>query len=377
MSQIQRQTNFVAQLAQYCSFLRSNDFQCTIDSECDLVQVIVAGIPNSKITFHNMSRAILCKRFQEYVRYTELFEQFWGEILKAIDSKERKQKEQKKQKRNTAAPTITQLRSWLFNQPTEEEEALAKFSPAEVFARRDFNGFDTSQLDDLIHIIRELTRSLLSRNSRRMVTSKRPGLLFFRQLFRKNIYHGEILNLLYQKPKVQKTKLLLFCDVSKSMDLYTQFILLTLFAFHRVSAKIEAFVFSTKLTRVTQDLTESNFKRALENLSQHVESWSGGTSIGSSLLEFKQDYGQAFVDKKTNVLIISDGWDQGDMEKLDVAMSFIKKKSKKIIWINPLASRPGYEPSTLGMQCALPYIDTLTSAHNLETLMRLVKQLAA
>ena len=376
MSQIERQTNIVAQLAQFCRFLRSNDFQCTIDSECDLLRVWVSSIPKSKTIFHNISKAILCKCFQEHIRFTELFEQFWSEIFKAVDAKERRKKEQKKQKTNNTAPTITQLKSWLFNQPTLEEEELAKFSPTEVFSKRDFSAFDTSQLDDIIRIVRELTHSLLSRNSRRMVASKKPASLFFRQLFRKNIYHGEILKLIYQKPKVQKTKLLLFCDVSKSMDLYTQFILITLFAFHRVSAKIEAFVFSTKLTRVTQDLTESDFKRALENLSEHVDTWSGGTRIGSSLLEFRQDYGQAFVDKKTNVLIISDGWDQGDTEKLDVAMSFLKKKSKKIIWINPLASRSEYEPSTLGMQCALPYIDILTSAHNLETLMQLVKQLA-
>jgi len=135
---------------------------------------------------------------------------------------------------------------------------------------------------------------------------------------------------------------------------------------------IETFVFSTHLFRVTQQLKNNPYQEALKELSLNVDEWCGGTKIGESLSTFLSEY-HYLVDKKTLVMVVSDGWDVGNTELLSKSMKKIKNKAGKTIWLNPLAGNADFKPEVKGMAAALPYVDVLHPCHNLESLKTLTR----
>ena len=225
--------------------------------------------------------------------------------------------------------------------------------------------------------IHEIGKALAVRFSRRTMRSRRRGPLDLRRTMRDSLRRGgEILELAHRQRKRQRLKLVLLCDVSKSMDLYSRFLIQFIYAFQSVYRRIETFVFSTSLYRVTETLQTEELEEALDRLTATVPDWSGGTKIGESLQTFVKHYGLSLVDHGTVVLVISDGWDTGDIEALDESMHFLKQHARSVLWLNPLMGNPGYEPTTRGMQAALPHLDLLVSAHNVASLRTLVRQLS-
>jgi uncharacterized protein with von Willebrand factor type A (vWA) domain len=187
---------------------------------------------------------------------------------------------------------------------------------------------------------------------------------------------GEIVDLFYRRRKIRKTRVVLLADVSGSMDLYSRFLIQFIFALQHTLGQVETMVFSTSLTRVTDALSEADLRQALDHVAKEVPDWSGGTKIGHSLLTFLRRHGGTLLTPRTVVLIISDGWDTGDIDALTDAMKEIRSRAGRVIWLNPLLGSPGYEPICQGMRAALPYVDVFASAHNLESLRHLERHLA-
>jgi uncharacterized protein with von Willebrand factor type A (vWA) domain len=146
-----------------------------------------------------------------------------------------------------------------------------------------------------------------------------------------------------------------------------------MYAFQQVY-RMETFVFSTSLTRITAVLKQKNFSEIL-NLLAEKSGWSGGTRIGDSLEEFVNVYSKKLVDSKTIVIMVSDGWDTGNIDLLETNMKYIHDKAKKVIWLNPLAGYSSYSPDAAAMKAAMPYIDKFAPVHNVESLRRLGKLL--
>lgn len=182
---------------------------------------------------------------------------------------------------------------------------------------------------------------------------------------------GELAEIAFRKPKRNRTKLVVLCDVSKSMDLYAKFLLQFMYAFHQVYSRVETFAFSTSLQQITRLLKQNDFTTAINLLSNQSNSWSGGTRIGESLDSFLKEYSSQLLDKRTIVIILSDGWDTGNTLLLEQSMEAIHKQSKKVIWLNPLAGFATYRPDVAGMQAAMPYVDVFASAHNLDSIRKL------
>jgi len=160
------------------------------------------------------------------------------------------------------------------------------------------------------------------------------------------------------------------------MDLYSRFLLQFLYALQGSFARVESFVFSTELRRITESLRERPYASALRGLRDSVRDWSGGTRIGECLSTFESEWGR-LVDRRTVVIVLSDGWDTGDPAELSRALEAIRMRSRRLIWLNPLLGSPGYEPLTQGMQAALPHLSVFASAHNLESLRALERHLLA
>ena len=159
------------------------------------------------------------------------------------------------------------------------------------------------------------------------------------------------------------------------MDCYSRFLIQFMYGLQNELWGVETFVFSTSLTRITHLIRTKDITNALEKISTGILGWSGGTNIGRSLQTFNRNFAPSLVTHRTVVVVISDGWDRGDVELLEGEMQTLKRRCKKIIWLNPLLASENYEPLCKGMQAALPYIDLFLSVHNVNSLITLGRTL--
>jgi uncharacterized protein with von Willebrand factor type A (vWA) domain len=188
---------------------------------------------------------------------------------------------------------------------------------------------------------------------------------------------GEVFSWAYREPKLKPRPLVIIADISGSMERYTRVLLHFIYGMKAgLAQRVEAFVFSTRLTRITRPLQIRDLDLALKNVGELVNDWAGGTRIGESLKMFNFQWGRRVLGRGAVVLIISDGWDRGNVELLKREMARLKRNCHRLIWLNPLLGAPDYEPLTRGIQAALPHIDDFLPVHNLASLEDLADRLA-
>ncbi len=255
----------------------------------------------------------------------------------------------------------------------ESDEARrigAAWSPRESLARRSFASLDPAEVRELDRAFDDLVLRLATRRSRRTEPGGRRGRVDVRRSLRGALRHdGELIRLARRRRRVEPPRVVLLCDVSGSMERYSRFLVRFLVAAGR-ERKVETFVFSTRLTRLTPHLARAGVDEALSALGERVPGWSGGTRIGESLEAFLERHGRALLGQRTVVVILSDGLDQGETEPLERALEGIRRKARKVIWLNPLLESPRYRPEARGMKAALPFVDEFASGHSLEALRR-------
>ncbi len=262
------------------------------------------------------------------------------------------------------------------NDEPPDEQSIASYSGQEILAVKDFSSFDDDDVKELKELLARLAPKMATRLSRRTKAHVNGHDVDPRRTMRANIkYGGAIIELPRRKRKITKTKLVLICDVSGSMDSYSKFLIQFVYAFQSQIRGVEAFVFSTRLTRITNMLHTRDIYEALNRISESVPDWSGGTNIGTCLREFNNGAGKSLLSGRTIVVVISDGWDRGDSEAMAGEMQRLRSRAYKIIWLNPLAGSPDYQPICSGMKAALPYVDFFFPAHNLNALLVLSKVL--
>lgn len=258
----------------------------------------------------------------------------------------------------------------------EDGEQVPAYSPIEVLTHKDFSAFAADELDAITTVVVAIARRVATRLSRRTRHARRGHLVDLRRTIRWSLRRGgEIMELLRRERKIQKTRIVLLCDVSGSMDLYSRFLIQFIYALQHAIGRVETFVFSTGLHRITTSLERDDLHAALDEIARRVPDWSGGTKIGRSLRTFLDEYGGT-LDRRTVAIIISDGWDTGEADVLQATMAELQRRAARVIWLNPLLASPGYEPICQGMRVALPYVDVFAPAHNLDSLRRLERYLA-
>jgi uncharacterized protein with von Willebrand factor type A (vWA) domain len=246
-------------------------------------------------------------------------------------------------------------------------------SDTEALAGQDFSTFGADQLDEILRLTLKIARRLAHRITRRRRPVRRRGRVDLRRTLRANLTRADLIELRFRERKRKKVRLVLLCDVSGSMDLYSRFLLQFLFALQNVFRRVETFTFSTRLTRITEQLRGRSYRQALRRLTE-VRDWSGGTKIGESLAQLNREWPQ-LVDRRTIVIVLSDGWDTGEPEVLATELLRIKRRAGRVIWLNPLLGNPSYEPLTRGMAAALPLVDDFAPGHNLAALRELAQKL--
>jgi uncharacterized protein len=188
---------------------------------------------------------------------------------------------------------------------------------------------------------------------------------------------GEIVRLPSRTRRVRRRPLVLLCDVSGSMERYSRLLLHFAHAITWRHHRVEAFLFSTQLTRITRELRMPHLDQALAAVSRSVPDWSGGTDIGGAVRAFHQRWGRRVLHGGSVVLLVSDGWDRGDPEELRRQIARLQRSCHRLVWLNPLIGTAGYAPLTRGLQAALPFVDDFLPSRTLNNLADLALHLNA
>src|SRR6185503_19098017 len=260
------------------------------------------------------------------------------------------------------------------NVPLEnlDEFSVPTYSPQELMNRKDFSEMSVEESRAIARAILLIATKIATQISRRKKIGRKGSVVDPRSTLRRSMkYGGEVIELSHRKRRIKKTKVVLLCDVSGSMDCYSRFLIQFMYGLQNELWGVETFVFSTSLSRITHLIRTKNIVDALDKISGSILGWSGGTNIGRSLHTFNRNFAPSMVTHRSVVVIISDGWDRGDVSLLEKEMQDIKRRAKKIIWLNPLLASENYEPLCKGMQAALPYLDMFLSIHNVNSLVSL------
>jgi uncharacterized protein with von Willebrand factor type A (vWA) domain len=269
---------------------------------------------------------------------------------------------------------------------TAEPEAGMEVVPSagsdvELLRDKDFADYTDEERRRARRAIRRLAASAPTRPSRRTRPARRRGAP--PHAARPDLRHtvraslrtgGDPFERHWREPGERPRPLVLVCDVSGSMEPYARMLLSYLQACVAARRRVEAFVFGTRLTRVTAELRGRDPGRALDRAAGATRDWSGGTRIGEALATLNREHGRR-LGRGAVVVLLSDGWDRGDPEQLESEMARLARCSFRLIWLNPLKAHPEYRPLTRGMQAALPHVDEFMAANSLASLERLAEAL--
>jgi hypothetical protein len=352
--------------------LRDNDISVSLPAVLDTL----AGLPLIDIsnlqTFHCLLRSnfISCK--EDLARFDHLFYAYWlprQRTTLQIPAEGIAESETGQDILSAAKEKMVELQDGGDAESKTSKQWALRYSP-QALAQTDQMqelSFDGSR--DMYETINRLLQPLANRISRRFQYTMRGKEVSLRKILRKNMqFGGELILLDFRKKKLKKRRVIFFCDVSGSMDIYTLMILQFIHALRRIDRQTEIFFFSTDLSRATHQFGPADFSAAVAQIPAAISDWGGGTRIGHCLKLFNETFGTKKLSNKDIVMIFSDGWDRGEIDLLDTQMAFLNRKAYKIIWLNPLMGTRDYEPICRGMSAALPYVDYFLPMGNLNDL---------
>jgi uncharacterized protein with von Willebrand factor type A (vWA) domain len=247
------------------------------------------------------------------------------------------------------------------------------YSPIEILYNKDFSEYNDEELLQAKRWIQNLVWQLDQRRSRRQVRAlKRADSLDLPRTIHLSMKQGgEIIQLPWRRRKLKHRPLVVICDISGSMERYSRLFLHFMYSLVQGVRQAEVFVFGTRLTRLTTALRHSDVDTALAKMSTLVLDWSGGTRIGESLKNFNYNWLRRVHGRGALVVIVSDGWDRGDINLLETEISRLHRSVYSLVWLNPLLGNPDYQPLVRGIRTILPHVDAFLPLYNLASLQQL------
>ena len=313
-------------------------------------------------------RSLACSSFDHLGVFDRVFLAFFGERVRSV-----------------VASLERPGRDWTIRRQGEAQaeagnEGMASTatgaSALERLSHRDFATLTPRESAEIKALISSMVWSpawVASRRRRAAPDGDRPDL---RRTLRRSIGpEADLLRLEYTTRRIRRRPLIFIADVSGSMERYAEMLLYFAHAARDRLGRLEAFVFSTHLTRITRQLGRRDPGTAITEVSEAVKDWSSGTKIGDSIGTFNREWSRRICRGGPIVLIISDGWERGDPDVLSREMARLKRSVYRVIWLNPISGRPNYAPATRGMKAVLPYVDDFLPAANLKDLTSVIELL--
>jgi uncharacterized protein len=261
----------------------------------------------------------------------------------------------------------------------EPDVVPSAWSDAELLREKDFADYTDAERRMARRVMRRIAGSAPTRPSRRTRPARRRGVPphaarpDLRRTIRSSLRtDGDPVERHWRQPAERPRQLVLVCDVSGSMEPYARMLLQYMQACVAARRRVEAFVFGTRLTRVTVELAGREPDRALDRAAGAANDWSGGTRIGDALATLNREHGRR-LGRGSIVVLLSDGWDRGEPEQLSAEMARLARCAHSLIWLNPLKAHPDYEPLTRGMRAALPHVDHFLAGNSLRSLQHLAE----
>jgi len=367
--------DLVLHTARFCRLLRGRGLLTTPADTLQAAQVLGLVDVLDRDDFRLALRSVLVHRVEDIGAFEEAFFAFFTNPVAGPQAWLRRNPPLRPKQQRTPLS----LERWMRSEGEEavRQEALVPApSTLESLRTPDFRTFTDEALREVTAVARRIARRLALRPSRRWEPARQGERPHLRRTLRLSVKTGgELSELAYRRRRVRRTRLVVLADVSGSMDLYARLFLQFLFALQHSFARVETFLFATRLSRVTEELESRGYSEALEELAAEVRDWSGGTRIGECVTAFLAGFGR-LLDRNTVFIILSDGCETGDSAGLGEALEAVHRRAAKLVWLNPLLGSPDYQPLTQGMVAALPHLDVFAPAHDLASLAQLGAHLA-
>ncbi len=263
---------------------------------------------------------------------------------------------------------------------SESREIEVPLAPSdeEVLREKRFDELSPSELAHLYQLMARIEVATPLRLTRRAQKYRHGKRIDLRRTLRGSLRTGgDPVRLRHRRRRVVHRRIVVLCDISGSMEPYARAYLQFLTSAAGSGPGAEAFVFATRLTRLTRALASRNPERAIRNAAAAAPDWSSGTRIGDALKAFNDRHGRRGLARGAVIVILSDGWERGDPALVGREMARLRRLAYRIVWVNPRAGAEGFAPRAGGMAAALPYLDALVSGHSLEAMGEVVDAIAA
>lgn len=383
-----------ARLAGFTGHLRINGFKIGLRETEDLIRCFAAAPLQPIDGARRCMKIMLSGRREDWMRFDDLFDAYWRpygrrrDVFSAAENPSKRLSEAGRHfwrdhlgedsgadksaaappaesppgDRDISAGALGRLAASL-HEPLFKADLRSVSDPAEIAAAED--------------IARKLAAAMRHRISRRFRVNARGRRLDLRKIIRASLSKGGSPHVLIRKARRQRPmRVVALLDVSGSMQTYSRFFLQFVKGFVCAWIDSDAYVFHTKLVRITDAVREKNPMKAMKQLSLTAQGFGGGTKIGESLCVFNNQHAKRALNARTAVIILSDGYDTGAPETLGRELARLKKRARRIIWLNPLLGWRRYQPVNEAMKTALPHVDHFAAANTLEALAAVEAELA-
>jgi uncharacterized protein with von Willebrand factor type A (vWA) domain len=383
-------------LLRFGQLLRLMGIEVSTRQVLDLVEALEFVSVDNRFDFYHTCRALLVNRREDFLVFEQAFQIFWrGDEAGAAqgpplpNARARRLRLPGRSASERSGPGDEDRDGRLMpgdeaggeNEEQPGSQPMMVYSPQEVLrlAGKDFGEMSWEEIQAAKEAIANMDWKLGERRTRRVRHSTK-GRLHLRRVIRDNLRHGgEPVSLAFRQRVNRPRSLVVLCDISGSMERYSRMLLHFIHALTHglMDTTVEAFVFGTRLTRITRHLRYKDVDESLDEVGSLVHDWSGGTRIGEALREFNFRWARRVLGNGAVVLIISDGWDRGDLDLLAKEIFRLQRASYRLIWLNPLIGGGEYQPVQRGMATALPCIDDFLPVNNLTSLEQLARTLTA
>jgi uncharacterized protein with von Willebrand factor type A (vWA) domain len=376
-------------LAGFARSLRDNGFKLGLAETGDALAVLASPAGTRPASLKPALRSLFCATHSDWERFDEIFDAYWlcrhmrrAQTLTGSPMQGRATLQ--RTFRGDAGQGAPGLPDRVERRDGDGAEAAGGrgrregASRAENLATVDMRHIvDPDEIAKVHALAERLARSMRARLVRRQRVGRRGRQLDLRRTIHRNVSHGGTpIDLAWRRRKHKPLRLVILLDASGSMSLYTAFFVRFLHGVVDAFREAEAFVFHTRLAHVSDSLRDRDVSRAVDRLALMAQGIGGGTKIGESLATFNRWHARRVINSRTAVMIVSDGYDTGEPERLAAEMQRLRRRCRRIIWLNPLVGWKDYAPEARGMRAALPFVDLFAPAHNLHSLAALESYLA-
>jgi uncharacterized protein with von Willebrand factor type A (vWA) domain len=328
---------------------------------------------------YHAARCILVNRYEHLRLFETLFNLFWKAPVAAPRLPGQKMRHAPRHHPEHQPVLVTYMASKA-RQTDPEVDVVDKtgaYSDLERLQRKDFSQMTAEELEAVKRFIQEMRWQACFRRTRRKIVNRSGHTLHMRRVMASAGRHAGVPAVLaWQSRKVKPRPIILIADISGSMEKYSRLALQFAYSLSHSLKQVECFLFGTRLTRVTTQLKLKNIDRAVSDAAREVVDWSGGTRIGESLATFHRQWSRRVLGRGAIILIVSDGWERGDVDALQTQVRSLQRRCHRLVWLNPLIGKPKYQPLVEGMAAVQPYVDDFLPIHNLQSLSTLATHLA-